>query len=714
MKKILVPIVAIALAAGAAWMWVNRPDRGAAGDGPVIVISIDTLRADRLPIYGYAGTRTPNIDRLASDGVVFENAYSHSPLTLPAHTSLLSGTLPFEHGVRDNIGFTAKQGQRFLQHALRERGYATGGFISAYVLRQQTGINQGFDVYDDVLPAASPDEPLGQVQRGGENTVKAAIQWIDKQTSPKFFLFVHIYEPHRPYSPPAQFAAGNPYDGEVQHADHIIGGLIEHLRSKDLYDKSSIVLLSDHGEGLGDHGEEEHGIFLYRETIQVPLVIKTPASRDKGARVKAAVQHLDVAPTLLEAAGVAPDAALKGRSLLPVITGTGQLAEASIYSESLSPRYHFGWSELYALSDDRYRLIRAPRDELYDITQDPRELRSIVGERAQAHAAMRRALDAMVANVGVTAPSAVSDEDRRRLAALGYVGTQSTGPSAAASDLPDPKDKIGVLRQYKRATELVGQGNLQAAADAFRALLREEPGMTDVWLQLAGIYEQRGMYADALAAHQQIIERKPKDPAALTGAAAALLRLGRIPEARAHAELAADVAPATANQMLARIAVVSNDAAAARRHAELAQQADPSVPMRALVEGMLAHSAGQFAAAIPHFLEVRRAMSATTVQVPDVNYFLGDAHARLERYAEAEQYFTAELAVTPTHLRARAGLAMLYRATGRTADSDRAIAELIRRSPTPEGYELAAQLWTMFGDPARAAALRAQSRAATR
>ena len=713
MKKLLALVIVIALAAGAGWVWLNR-GQAAAGEGPIIIISIDTLRADRLPIYGYAGTRTPNIDRLAGDGVVFENAYSHSPLTLPAHTSLLSGTLPFEHGVRDNIGFTVKPGQRFLQHALRDRGYATAGFVSAYVLRQQTGINQGFDRYDDVLPPVSPDEPLGQVQRGGADTVAAAIKWIDTQTSPKFFLFVHIYEPHRPYSPPAQFAASNPYDGEVQHADHIIGGLIDHLRSKDLYDNSSIVLLSDHGEGLGDHGEEEHGIFLYRETIQVPLVIKAPASRGKGTRVKSAVQHLDVAPTLLETAGAAVDASLEGRSLLPVITSSGALAEASIYSESLSPRYHFGWSELYALSDDRYRLIRAPRDELYDIAQDPRELRSITGERAQAHTAMRRALDAMIANVAVAAPSAVSDEDRRRLAALGYVGTQSTAPAASADNLPDPKDKIDVLRQYKRGTELVGQRKLAEAADAFRALLRDEPGMTDVWLQLAGIYEQRGMFADALSAHQQIIERKPKDPAALTGAAAALLRLGRIPEARSHAELAVDVAPATAHQTLARIALGSNDAAAARRHADLAQQADPSLPMRALVEGMLAHNAGQYAAAIPHFLEARRSMAQTTVQVPDVNYFLGDAHARLERYAEAEQYFAAELAVTPSHIRARAGLAMLYRAVGRNGDAERAIAELIRTSPTPEGYELAAQLWGMFGEPGRAAAMRARSGAATR
>ncbi|MDQ3068954.1 MAG: sulfatase-like hydrolase/transferase [Acidobacteriota bacterium] len=704
---------AVIIAGVSILIWQRSGSAPSSTGGPIILISIDTLRADRLPAYGYAGTRTPNIDRLAAGGVVFENAYSHSPQTLPAHASILSGRLPFEHGVRDNIGFTLKPDERFLQHTLKDLGYATGGFVSAYVLRQQTGINRGFDEYDDVLPAASPDAPLGQVQRAGADTVASAMRWIDRQTSTKFFLFVHIYEPHRPYAPPARFGGASAYDGEVSFADEIVGTLFEHLRRKDLYDRSSIVLLSDHGEGLGDHGEDEHGIFLYRETIQVPLIVKAPGARP-GTRVAAAVQHLDVAPTLLALAGGRNPSALKGRSLLPVLRGTGALTEASIYSESLSPRYHFGWSELYALSDDRYRLIRAPRDELYDIAQDPRETRSIAAERTQAHAAMRQALDAMIAGTPMAAPSAVSDEDRRKLAALGYVGTQSTAPAAARDGLPDPKDKVGALRQYKLATELAGQGRLEEAADAYRTLLGGEPGMTDVWLQLAGIYEQRGMFAEAVAAHKEIIRRKPKDPAALTGAAGGLLRLGRLDEARAHAELAVDVAPAGAHQLLARAAIQANDAAAARTHARLAQQAEPTLPMIAVVDGLLEYRAGRFASALPHFLEARRAMDARTVQVPDVNYYLGDSLARLERYAEAEPYLASELRVFPSHTRARAGLAMLYRATGRVAESDQAVAELIRMSPTHEGYALAEQLWTMFGEPGRAAAMKARSRGTAR
>lgn len=700
----------VVLAAAGLWIW-RAASSSPADDGPIILISIDTLRADRLPAYGYTAIRTPNIDRLVADSVLFEQAYSHSPQTLPSHASILTGKLPFEHGVRDNIGFELRQDERFLQQALGERGFATGGFVSSYVLRRQIGLHQGFDVYDDTLPAAAPDKPLGQVQRAGADTVAAALRWIDGLTSPKFFLFTHIYEPHRPYAPPARFAAGNPYDGEVQYADAIIGGLLDHLRAKDLYDRATIILLSDHGEGLGDHGEDDHGIFLYREVMRVPLVIKLPRGKGGGRRVAAPVQHIDILPTILEAT----DGALRGRSLGPVLDGSGPLPAASIYSESLSPRYHFGWSELYALMDERYRLIHAPRDELYDTSQDPGELRSLTAERPQVHAAMRRALDAIIANVAVATPSAVSDADREKLAALGYVGTQSRPVTPAdGGGLPDPKDKIGTLKTYKRATDLAAEGKFVEAIAAYRQLLRDDPGMSDVWLQLADLYQRRGMLAEAVTAYQAIITRNPKDPAALTGAAAGLLGLGRFDEARAHAELAVDVAPATAHQLLARVAIDTGDAAAARREARLAEDADPTLPMVALVEGLLLHRQQQYAAAIPHFMAARRAMAARTVQLPDVNYYLGDALGRLERYAEAEPFFAAELAVFPANARARAGVAMLYRAMGRRDESEQAITDLIRAAPTREGYSLAAQLWDMFGESQKAAAMRARSRDAIR
>lgn len=706
---VLVAVVTFTLAVA---VFVSCSREGRPALGPIVLISIDTLRADRLPAYGYQGTRTPTIDRLVSDGVLFENAYSHSPQTLPSHTSMLTGELPFEHGVRDNIGFTVKKGQRTLPQALRDTGYATGGFVSAYVLRKQIGIDQGFDRYDDELPPASPDKPLGQMQRPGLETLTAATRWIDGLSSPKFFLFFHIYEPHRPYSPPAHIKAVNPYDGEVDYSDEIVGRLLDHLRSKGLYEEATVILLSDHGEGLGDHGEDEHGIFLYRETTHVPLIVKLPAgfaSAGRGTRAKEPVQHVDVMPTLLDLAGRAGGSRSgHGRSLLPVLTGTGTLAAASIYSESLSPRYHFGWSELYALSDDRYRLIRAPKDELYDLSQDPKELKSIAEDRTQVRTAMRRALDTMIATTKVTAPSAVSAEDRQKLAALGYVGTQTGASLETASDkLPDPKDRIEILKKYKRASDLAGARQFLDAIALYREVLRDEPGMADVWLQLADIYGRIGMIERSVDAFKEVVKRNQKDPAGLTGAAAGLLRLGKLDEAKSHAELATDVAPAISHELLARIAVQRGQGDVARREAKLAQDADPSLPLAAFVEGTLLHGQGQYAAAIPHLQQARQALQKRTVQMPDVNYYLGDSLARLERYTEALPYFKAEIAIFPAHVRARAGMAMLYRAMGQLPQSDEAIADLLRTAPTREGYDVAAQLWTMFGEPARAAQTRA-------
>ena len=221
---------------------------------PVILISIDTLRADHLPAYGYTKVRTPNIDALAAGGVVFEHAWSHAPQTLPAHTSILSGQLPFETGVRDNIGFTLKPDQWLLQKALAARGWPTGGFVSAFVLRGATGIGSGFDTYDSEMPPTSTERSIGQVQRSGEKTLAIAETWVEaRDRSKPFFLFFHIYEPHKPYAPPERFASYAPYDGEIAFADEIVGRLFDRLRALDLYDRSTIVLLSDHGEGLGDH-----------------------------------------------------------------------------------------------------------------------------------------------------------------------------------------------------------------------------------------------------------------------------------------------------------------------------------------------------------------------------------------------------------------------------------------------------------------------------
>ena len=672
-------------------------------NGPVILISIDTLRADHLPAYGYTKVRTPNIDALAAAGTLFERAYAHAPQTLPAHTSILSGQLPFEHGVRDNVGFTVQPGQWFVQRGLQERGWPTGGFVSAYVLRAAVGLNQGFDTYDSELPPASGERSIGQVQRGGEETLAAAEKWLNVRDRHKpFFLFLHLYEPHKPYAPPPRFSSYEPYDGEIAYADEIVGRLFDRLRALDAYDRATIVLLADHGEGLGDHGEQEHGLFLYNATTQVPLIVKLPG-QSRARRVTTPVQHIDIVPTILDLAGAPKRAGLRGRSLRPLLERTGTLPDTGIYSEALYSRYHFGWSELYGLTDARYRMIRAPRDELYDLERDPKEAASVAAERPQVRQAMRTALETLIAHTPIVAPSAVTDEDRQRLAALGYVGGASNASLSLPGDLlADPKDKVQVLEKYRHATDLAGDLRFAEATTLYREVLADDPGMTDVWLQLAEVYTRQGMQVDAVNAFKEIIKRNPKDAGSLIGAAAGLLRLGKLDEAQQHGELAVSVAPAGAHEILAKIALARRDTVAALREAKLAQEADPSLPMPLYVEGLLAYNQGRYEEALGPLLRARDALKGRTVQMNDLNYHIGDSLARLERYAQAEPYLVDEVRVFPHNMRARAGLAMLYRAMGRDLDSEHAVEELLRVSPTPEGRAMAAQLYTMFGETEKA------------
>ena len=420
------------------------------------------------------------------------------------------------------------------------------------------------------------------------------------------------------------------------------------------------------------------------------------------------MQHIDVVPTLLARAGIPAPAELHGRNLTPAVDGSGTIPDAGIYAEAMLPRYHFGWSELYSLTDARYRYIRAPRDELYDLKNDPREVTTITAERPQVQQAMRGALAQMITGTPLSAPAAVSDADRQRLAALGYVGNTASSASLGtpADRLPDPKDKTSVLENYRKAAELAGEMKFDEAVAGYRAALAADPGMTDVWTQLALAYIRLGRSADAVDAFRHVIERDAKDAGSLIGAATELMRLKRYDEAQKYAELAASVAPAAAHEALARIAVERKDAATARREATLTQQADPTLPMSEIVEGMLLYNVQRFAECLPHFAAAQQVLAKRTVQVPDLDYYIGDSLARLERYPEAERFLKAEVALFPFNTRARAGLSMLYRATGRDAESEQAIADMLRISPQGEGPALARQLWTMFGEPGKAAAVR--------
>ena len=706
----------MAVAVVVLWAWLRPARRGA-----VILISIDTMRADHLPLYGYTKGRTPAIDAFAQDGVVFDRAYAHAPQTLPSHTSILTGLLPFEHGVRDNLGFSLKIPTLTLASMFKLAGYKTGGFVSAYVLRAETGINQGFDVYNAEFPAGSEERSVAQVQRAGVDTLAAAQAWLKTLVNDKFFLFFHIYEPHKPYTPPARFADLDPYDGEIAYADEIVGHLLDTLKQRGWYENATIVLLSDHGEGLGEHGEEEHGLFLYDSTMHVPLIIKMTADHDGGHRVADLVQHIDLVPTIASLNGVKAPKGLRGRSLVPLLVGTGKVQPQGVYGEALYARYHFGWSELFSLTDERYKFIQAPRAELYDLERDPHEATNALADRAQVAAAMRSGLDTLIGNRAIDAPSAVTADERASLAALGYIGAAPALPTGKpGTTLPDPKDKAPILSAYRKAVDDVGQGQLVQGAGELHAILAKEPAMTDVWSQYGTVMLELGRPEAALAAFKEVIRRQPTEAVALIDAATVLLQLNRLKEARDHAELAVKQMPAAAHELLAKIALANKDPEAALGEAALAARADPSLAMPEYVRGLIeydnaemapaADQAGHFQAALDNFMRAHDRVAGRTMQIVDLDYYIADCLARLERTDEAEKFFKDEMSLYPKNLRARTGLAMLYEAANRPADADAVIARMLTSIPSPDAYQQAAKLYDLFGRPDRAAALRADSR----
>jgi choline-sulfatase len=694
----------LAIIAAVAWLLVPAA-RVPAPPGPFVLVSIDTLRADHLPAYGYKGVETPAIDALAADGVLFEHAYAHTPQTLPSHTSILSGELPFEHGVRDNVGFVVKAGQRLLPGMLREAGYATAGFASAFILRKATGISQGFQVYDSNMEVTSPGASVGMVRRDGAKTLELAEKWLSRQTSPRFFLFVHFYEPHKPYRPPARYAHyPNPYDGTIAYSDELVGRLMTDLKTRRLYEKATIALLSDHGEGLGDHGEQEHGVFLYDETIHVPLIIKLPEDRDAGKRVSSPVEHIDLVPTLLDLAGVPIPHDLRGRSLRAAMDGSDpSLADRGLYAETLYPLYHFGWSPLYALTDLRYRFIKAPRAELYDLDRDPAEERNLASLRPQTAASMEAALDRLADQKQVERPSGVSAADLERFQALGYIGS-SRMPVVASpgAQLPDPKDKIAVLEGYREGVNLRNEGRLPEAAAAFRRVLVHNPSMVDVWVQLSAVLTQEGDTAQAVEALERVVHLDPSLSDSQLALADAEIRLGHPDEAAAHARAALKENPAGGHEILARVALAQGNEVQALAEARLALQADPTLPLPLYIEGMSLKKAGRDEEALARFRSATDALKAHKVKMTDLHRNIADTLVHMERYGEAEAEFKEEIAEFPKNDRARVGLAMLYRAQGRLREANEVLLAMLEASPTADTYALAARTLQALGEPDQA------------
>jgi len=528
---LLLSLVAVSCSRGTDEAAIEFPN------APVVLISIDTLRSDRLPIYGYERVETPAIDALAADSIVFERAYSHYPLTLPSHVSVLTGLLPDRHGVRDNLGYPFdSQRFPFLPTILKRQGYATGAAVSAYVLRSETGIGTDFDFFDgDIF--FREWVPGGALSRRGPETLEAVLPWLRSVSDQPYFLFFHIYEPHTPHEAPEPFASKFPlpYDAEVAAADAVVGDLLAELRNLGVYDSSVVILMSDHGEGLGDHGEVEHGVLLYREAIQVPLVVKLPGEKRGGTRVAAPAQLADIVPTIVDLLGLDPIADLAGVSLLDL---DDDAEERPIYSESFYGRIHYGWSDLASIVSGTHHYIHGSVPRMFDIVEDPAETHDILRDERPTFARLRD--EVMQYERDLIPPEEVDEETKLKLAALGYLDTNfgdtPDGP------LPDPESRLETLDDLWVAFDLRKEGKPEEALAAAERALVANPEMADAWQVKGSSLEDLGRFEEALEAYREALNRAGSRPRSdiVLAAARVQLELGQIDEALEGIAYAAD------------------------------------------------------------------------------------------------------------------------------------------------------------------------------
>ena len=408
----------------------------------VLLITLDTTRADRLPPYGFGDATMPALDRLAREGVVFDQATTVAPLTLPAHTSLLTGLLPPRHGVRENASAPLADRHVTLAEILEARGYHTGAFVGSAILDPDRGLRQGFQEYGRIPHETGETLPQAgrAVQRRGGAVVDDAIRWLERVGDAPFFLWAHLYDPHRPYEAPEPFASRhNPYIAELAYADSQIARLLDTLEKRNLLDRVVVVVTADHGESLGEHRELDHGVFLYESVLRVPLIVRAPGLAPR--RVADVVRLTDVMPTILDLLRL-PVPELDGTSLVDALRGRS-LPEFEAYAESLYPQRH-GWAPLFSLRGDRFKFIDAPQPELYDLRVDPFEQRNILAERQEIAVPLQRRLRAQVRRE--SAKDATVDGDlRARLAALGYTARSGLEIPATGVYLPDPKTCAGVF-----------------------------------------------------------------------------------------------------------------------------------------------------------------------------------------------------------------------------------------------------------------------------
>lgn len=653
----------------------------------ILLITLDTTRADRIGAYGYGGAQTPNLDRLAGEGILFEHCITPSAFTLPSHSSIMTGMYPPYHGVRLNGDAGLADVHTTLAEHLGSRGYRTGAFIGAFVLDGRWGLEQGFDHYDDEFDL-EPDQTLdlAGVQRPANLIVDAALQWLETDEATPFFAWLHFYDAHAPYAPPEPYRSrfgsdpSSQYDGEIAFADSQVGRLLEWLASRGLDRNTIVVVVGDHGEALGSHGESEHGYFIYDYAVKAPLIVRIPSAGLAGKRIASQVRTIDVFPTILELLGIPAEA--QGESVWPLIAGQTSVEPRYAYSESMATRLQYGWSALYSVRTEQYKYIDAPRAELYDLESDPGETNNRLTDLRRVTHQMREELSAIRASAAEGAPEAaeanLDDETVAQLSALGYLG----GSSAIQEDdrdLPDPKDKLLLYEGVNYAAQLLIKDDFGEAVEVLERVLDEDPEVPQAQLLLVSAYRKTGETAKAKSILDRYLKKDAGNPRALIAMAEILSEEGRDEDVIAicRRALAEDERNARAWELIADVYIDRND------H----ENALPNLRKVVEIQPKLTRSRNNLAASLIGVGELDEAETLLLEIVkqfprfPLARYHLGLLREGQGRLQEARKEYETEVENHPDSVVARFNLGNLLFGFGEFRGAEKQMRALLERDP---------------------------------
>jgi arylsulfatase A-like enzyme/cytochrome c-type biogenesis protein CcmH/NrfG len=650
-KKILllaIPFFLIIVLFSVSFLIQNKSNKKIRRDSSLnlLLISIDTIRGDRV---GYAGhdVETPSLDSLAQGGASFMNAVCQVPLTLPSHASILTGTSPLYHQIRNNEDFVLEEDFTTLAELLKNKGYLTAAFVGSFVLSSQFGTNQGFDFYDDKYETPEALKPYGP-QRRAEQVYGSAASWIEENHKKQFFMWVHFFDPHFPYTPPSPFDVrykSRPYDGEIAYTDIYVGKLAQILKEKNISGKTLVVIAGDHGEDLWQHSEPTHGIFLYETALNVPLLFYCPEIIPGGVRIKEQVRSIDIFPTILDVLQIDIPRFCQGTSLVPAIEGKKIKEIRKSYAETYYPLLAHGWSAQESIRTDKWKYILSPRSELYDLEEDPEETKNLVGARPEVVARLERELEGLKKEFSSSRSLPIkelSPEEKEKLRALGYV-SGALPPESDSEGRPDPKDRIDTLKKLYAARTAMRRAESEKGERILNELKKEDPENPRVYQSLGKIYQQQEDWAKAIDAFRKAVSLNPRDVVSYFELSQSYSNLGMMEEASKAALATLEFRP---NHLLSLLFLAyyyksTKNITESILYLERALQVAPSNTNVRLDYGDALVLAEEYERAIGEYQHLLAEMPEN----PQIYNKLGSVYFYVDDYLQAVEYFEKEVSL---------------------------------------------------------------------